>query len=109
GQLEPFDLGLARRAYLTAWAAAVTADRFGGAEILLEVSRAVTALPALPSEPSPLDVVVDALGHLVTEGQPAAMPALWRASEAVMALPVEDGLRWGWITPSVRAAGWHDE
>jgi hypothetical protein len=47
-RLEPFDLSLARRAYLTAWSAAVTAHHLGGADALLEISRAVRALPPLP-------------------------------------------------------------
>jgi DNA-binding NarL/FixJ family response regulator len=108
-QLEPFDLDLARRAYLTAWAAAVTADRLGGAGLLLDVSRAIRALPPLPPDPPPLDLVIDALAMLVTDGQAAAMPTLQRAAEAVLKVPVEDVLRWGWITPSVRSAIWDDE
>ena len=51
-QLEPFDLSLARRAYLTAWSAAVTAHHLGGADVLLEVCRAVRALPPLPAGPA---------------------------------------------------------
>ena len=42
-QLEPFDLTLARRAYLTAWSAAVTAHHLGGAEVLRDISGAVQA------------------------------------------------------------------
>jgi hypothetical protein len=42
-RLEPFDVSLARRAYLTAWSAAITAHHLGGADVLLEISRAVRA------------------------------------------------------------------
>jgi hypothetical protein len=47
-RLEPFDLSLARRAYLTAWSAAITAHHLGGADVLVEICRAVRALPPLP-------------------------------------------------------------
>jgi hypothetical protein len=43
-QLEPLDLSLARRAYLTAWNAAINAHHLGGADVLLDVCRAVRAL-----------------------------------------------------------------
>ena len=38
-QLEPLDLDLARKAYLTAWGAAITAGHLGGADILVDVCR----------------------------------------------------------------------
>ena len=43
--------GLARRAYLTAWSAAITAHHLGGADVLLEISRAIRDLPPLPRGP----------------------------------------------------------
>ena len=58
-QLERFDVSLARRAYLTAWTAAVTANHLGGKRVLLEASRAVDALPPLPRDPHPLDLVIE--------------------------------------------------
>jgi tetratricopeptide (TPR) repeat protein len=49
-RLEPFDLDLARRAYLAAWGAAVVAGRHGGAEhIVVEICRAVRGLPPPPA------------------------------------------------------------
>jgi hypothetical protein len=94
-QLEPFDLSLARRAYLTAWNAAITAHHLGGADILLEVSRAIRALPPLPPDPHPLDLVIEAFAVLITDGHTAAMPILRRAADDVMHLAVEDVVRWG--------------
>ena len=108
-QLEPFDLALARRAYLTAWSAAITAHHLGGAEILLEVSRAIRALPPLLPDPHPLDLMIEAFAVLITEGHAAAMPILQRAAKDVMQLPVEDIVRWGWHVGGVRTAMWHDE
>ena len=108
-QLESFDLSLARRAYLTAWSAAVTAHHLGGADVLLEVSRAVRALPPLPPDPQPLDLVIEGFALLITDGHVVAMPILQRAATAVLQLPVEDVLRWGWQVGGVRSAAWDDE
>jgi DNA-binding CsgD family transcriptional regulator len=108
-RLEPFDLSLARRAYLTAWSAAITAHHLGGADVLLEVCRAVRALPPLPPEPHPLDVVIEGLALLITHGHAVAMPLLKRAGEEVLQLPVEDVLRWGWQIGGVRSATWDDD
>jgi DNA-binding CsgD family transcriptional regulator len=108
-RLEPFDLGLARRAYLTAWSAAVTAHHLGGAEVLLEVSRAVRALPPLPPDPHPLDLVIEGFALLITDGHAVAMPVLHRAGEEVLQLPGQDVLRWGWQVGGVRSATWDDD
>ena len=94
-RLEPFDVELARRAYLTAWGAAITANHLGGADILLEICRAARALPPLPPTPHPLDLVLDGLALLTTDGRARATPVLRRAAKAVMQLSAEDLLRWG--------------
>ena len=75
-RLEPFDLSLARRAYLTAWSAATTAQHFGGADVLLEICRAVRALPPLSPDPHPLDLVLEGFALLITDGHAVAMPIL---------------------------------
>jgi DNA-binding CsgD family transcriptional regulator len=108
-QLEPLDLSLARRAYLTAWSAAVTAHHLGGADVLLDISRAVRALPPLPPDPHPLDLVIDGFALLITDGHAAAAALLQRAAKEVVRLPVEDVLRWGWHVGGVRSATWDDE
>jgi DNA-binding CsgD family transcriptional regulator len=105
-RLEPFDLGLARRAYLTAYGAAVTAGYLGGADVLVDICRAVRALPPLAEPPHPLELLLDALAVLVTEGRAAATPSLQRAAKAVAEMPVEDVMRWGWIAPAASAATW---
>jgi len=69
-RLEPLDLGLARETYLSAWMAALFAGRLAGAGDLLEVSRAARALLA-PADPSrPVDLILDGLARLVTDGPP---------------------------------------
>jgi DNA-binding CsgD family transcriptional regulator len=108
-QLELFDLRLARRAYLTAWHAAAAANYLGGKSVLLEVSRAICALPALPPDPDPLDLVIEGLAVLVTDGHAGAMPILRRAAKEALRLPVEDVVRWGAHVGGVGLAMWADD
>jgi DNA-binding CsgD family transcriptional regulator len=108
-RLEPFDLSLARRAYLTAWSAATNAQHFGGADVVLEICRAVRALPPLSPDPHPLDLVLEGFALLITDGHAVAMPILERAAKVVLQLPVEDVLRWGPQAGGVRPAIWDDE
>jgi DNA-binding CsgD family transcriptional regulator len=107
--LEAFDVSLARRAFLIAWSAAVTAQHLGGKEVLLELSRAVLALPPLPPDAHPLDRTINGFALLVTDGHAAAMPALRRAAREVLELPVKDVIRWGWQVGGVRSAIWDDD
>jgi hypothetical protein len=108
-RLEPFDVSLARRAYLTGWSAAITAHHLGGADVLLEISRAVRALPPLSPDPHPLDVVLEGFAVLITDGHAVAMPILERASAAVPQLPVDDVVRWGFQVGGVRSVMWHED
>ena len=75
-RLEPLDVGLARETYLTAWMAALFAGRLAGAGDLLEVSRAARAAPSAADPPRPVDLVLDGLALLVTDGPAAAAPTL---------------------------------
>jgi hypothetical protein len=95
-RLEPFDLGLARETYLIAWAAATNAGPLVGRNILVEICRAIRTLPPPPGAPRPLDLLLDGLALLSTEGRAAASPTLQRAAKALADIPVEDVLRWGW-------------
>jgi DNA-binding CsgD family transcriptional regulator len=106
-RLEPFDLELARETYLTAWtaASAMVQDLAGGG-VLLEISRAVQALPPRTGPPRPIDLLLDGLARLVIDGHAAATPILQRAAKALAALPVEDVLRWGWIATSASVYVW---
>jgi DNA-binding CsgD family transcriptional regulator len=108
-RLEPFDLEFARRAYLTAWGAAITANHLGGAGVLLEICRAVRNLPPPPAASHPLDLLIDGLALLTTDGRAAATPTLQRAAEALLDLSVEDFLRWGWLAPGASSATWDSD
>jgi DNA-binding CsgD family transcriptional regulator len=108
-RLQPFDLELARDTYLTALnAALVVSDdaREGG---LLEICRAVRALPPPPGDPRPLDVLLDGRAQLALEGHAAAAPTLRRAAKALADMPVEDVLLWGWVAASASAVLWDIE
>ena len=105
-RLEPFDLELARDTYLTALGAAQMAGHLAPGDVLLETCRAAQALPPPPSAPRPLDLLLDGLALLTTEGHAAATPTLQRAAKALADIPVEDVLQWGWIAPSASALVW---
>jgi tetratricopeptide (TPR) repeat protein len=108
-QLEPLDLTLARRGYLSAWGAAVAAGDLGGRDVLREICRAVRALPPLGDAPHPLDLLLDGLALLTTGGRVAATPILLRAARAVACISPEDVLRWGLLAPSASSATWDSE
>ena len=107
-RLEPFDLELARDTYLTALGAALVAAQVAGKDVLPEICRAVRALPP-PAAPRPLDLLLDGLALLTTEGHAAATPTLRGAARALADLPVQDVLLWGWIAASASALLWDIE
>ena len=106
--LEPFDLSLARETYLTAWGAAEMAGSLGRG-ILLEICHAVQALPPPTGPPSPLDLLLDGLALLVTDGHAAAAPNFQRAVDALTSIPLEDVLRWGWMATFASCLVWDIE
>ena len=108
-RLEPFDLELARETYLTAWRAAGMAGHLAGPGVLVEICRAAQALPPPPGTPRPLDLLLDGLALLTTDGRAAATPMLQRAAEALAGIPVEDVLRWGSVAAGASALVWDVE
>jgi len=109
-RLEPLDPGLARETYLEAWGAAMFAGHLAGGGDLLEVSRAVRALPAPAPPPRPADLLLDGLALLVTDGPAAAVPVLRQATRAFASpeIPAEEILRWGWMATQADNALWGD-
>jgi len=108
-RLEPFDLELARETYLTAWRAAVNCGHLARQDVLPEICRAVRALPSLPGTPRPLDLLLDGLALLGTDGRAAAIPTLQRAAKAHTEMRMEDVLRWGLFTTEASALLWDIE
>jgi DNA-binding CsgD family transcriptional regulator len=106
-RLEPFDLELARETYLLACGAAGMAGPLAARDVLLEICRAVQALPP-PSAPRPLDLLLDGLARLITDGH-AAAATLQRATKVLTSIPAEDVLRWGWMATNAYTAVWDFE
>jgi DNA-binding CsgD family transcriptional regulator len=106
-RLEPFDLALARKAYLTAWSAAVAAGPGGrGTGVMLAICDAIRALPPPAEPPQPLDLLLDGLALLTTDGRAAATPVLQRAATAIADMPARDVLRWGAQGGAASSAVW---
>jgi DNA-binding CsgD family transcriptional regulator len=94
-RFEPIDAGRARAAHLEALVAALWA----GSDDLLETARAARRAPPAGEPPSAADVLLDALATRLTEGYPAAVPALRRAAETLLALDIgDDTSRRFWLT-----------
>jgi DNA-binding CsgD family transcriptional regulator len=108
-RLEPFDLDLARETYLAAWGATGLAGHLAESGVLLEICRAIQALPAPRSGPRPLDLLLDGLALLTTKGHAVATPVLQTAAQALVDIPVEDVLRWGWMATVASSLVWDFE
>ena len=110
-RLESLNLELARETYLSAWMAALFAGRLAGTSDLLAISRAVRALPPLMHPPRPVDLVLDGLALLVTDGPAVAAPALRQAASAFADADIagDEGLQWGWMAQAAASAVWDDD
>jgi len=109
-QLESLDLDLARDTYLDALSAAQLAGP-AGIDVRLEVCRAVRALPPPASPARPVDLLLDGLALLITEGRAAAIPALRGAARVFAAegLSARERFRWGWLASAPTYAMWDNE
>ena len=109
-RLEPFDHAMAREAFLGAWGAALFAGRLAGAGDLVEVSRAALDMPR-PAHPRLLDVLLEGLALVITDGLAAAAPTLRQAARAFAGedVPVEERLRWGWLARAAAFELWDEE
>ena len=110
-RLEPFDVALARQTYLEAWAAAYFAGRSAGAGRLLDVARAARSAPAPDGEPGPLDLLLDGLAVLVTDGRAAAAPLLRRTAQVYAGdgLAADEVLRYGWLAGVAAVILWDED
>jgi DNA-binding CsgD family transcriptional regulator len=108
-QLEPFDRALARETYLNAWVAGSIPAQLDRGASLMAVARAIRALPSPPHTPSALDLLLDGLALLVTDGHAAAAPTLQRAAKALADIPAEDVLKWGWAASTASGCKYDDE
>ena len=109
-RLEPLDLPRARETYLSACGAAMFAGP-AGADDLVRVGRAVTALPRPSGDPRAVDVLLDGLALLITKGRSAAAPTLLQAASSFAGdgAPTDESLRWGWMATAASNALWDDD
>jgi DNA-binding CsgD family transcriptional regulator len=103
---EPLNLELARETYLTAWGAANMA---GLGDAIVEIWAAVRAIPSTSSDPGPLELLLEGMAQVTLEGHATAAPTLQRAADALLEMPAEDALRWGWGAIGASTAVWDDE
>jgi DNA-binding CsgD family transcriptional regulator len=110
-RLEPINRDLARDTYLTAWIAATYAGHLAGAGHMLEICRAAQALPPPDQASGPLDLLLEGLARLVTEGPAAAAPALRQAVSAFASadIPMSDRLQFGPMAQGAAIALWNEE
>jgi DNA-binding NarL/FixJ family response regulator len=109
-RFEAVDLERARGTYLSAWGAAfVAAAHLAGSDLFLEIRRSVQALPQSPDGPRALDLLLDGLAILSTEGHGAATPTLQRAGKALIDIPVRDVLAWGWMATAANNTVWDND
>jgi DNA-binding CsgD family transcriptional regulator len=106
-RLEPVDDTLARETYLEAFSAAILTELADGPR----VARAARRLPPVASRTRTVDLLLDGLTALHTEGYAAAKPSRQRAVSAFRSddLTVEEGLRWLWLASVEAAELWDDE
>ena len=76
---------------------------------LREICRSILALPPPPDGPRPLDLTLEGLALLITDGHAAAAPTLQRAAKVLTSIPVEEVLRWGWVATRTSSAVWDYE
>ena len=111
-RLEPLDERLARETYLDAWwAALMFAGRLDPGDGVLEVAKAASAAPRSPGPPSAVDLLLDGLAVLTTEGHAAGAPTLKRAVSAFRGDKIsrDEGLRWLWFACHMAIDLWDDE
>ena len=108
-RLEPLNPGLARETYIDAWMAAFSAGQLAGGD-MAEICRAAQALPRSP-HPGPAELLLHGLALLVTDGQPAAAPALRQAVSAFAgdSISASDRLRWTYIALMPAGMLWDDD
>jgi DNA-binding CsgD family transcriptional regulator len=109
-RIEPLDPESARGTYLEAVSAAVVAGCPTGRAGVVRIAAAARRAPA-PRQPSPVDLLLDALTTRLTEGYAAAAPLSRRALRALAGrdLPAEAALGQLRLASAIAADLWDDE
>jgi DNA-binding CsgD family transcriptional regulator len=96
-RLEPLDPRLARETYVDAWGAAFMGGQLA-ADNLAEISQAARAFPPSP-HPGPMELMLEGLALVITEGVPTAAPTLKQAVSlfAGDSMSAGERLRWNYM------------
>ena len=105
-RLERLDVWLARETYLEALEAALFAGRLGSGRGVAEAAEAARAAPPAPEPPRAVDLLLDGLTALLTDGYVAGVPTLRRALSAFLS---EDAIRWFFFACRAADELWDDE
>jgi DNA-binding CsgD family transcriptional regulator len=105
-RLERLDVRIARETYLEALEAALFAGRLGSRHGVLEAAETARAAPPAREPPSVVDLLLDGLAALLTEGYAAGVPMLRRA---LTALGGEHVLRRLLPASTIAVEMWDDE
>ena len=108
-QLESFDPELARGAYLTAYGAGMAAAHLGDAGVFLEICRSAENFHSAQGTQAPLDLLLEGLARMHTDGRAVAIPIFQRVASALAQLPAGDVVRWGWTTPVASHVMWDSD
>ena len=108
-RLEEFDLDTARETYLAAYGAAGMAGSSAARDLFHEICRAALALPPQPGDPRPIDLLLDGLARVITDGHAAGAMTLQRAAATLTSISIDDVLRWGWMAPMASTLVWDFE
>ena len=110
-KLEALDGALSRETYLDAFAAAGFVGRLSGEAGLLEVARAARSAPAAAEPPRAVDLLLDGLVLLVTEGYAVGAPTVKRALVAFRsgAISTDEEIRWLWLAAHAALDVWDDD
>jgi len=110
-RLESLDPGRAREVYLDALTAALFAGRLAGECDASRVARAVRDAPPVSTAPRPVDLLLEGLAVLITDGHAAGKPILQRAVDAFQGDEIggEDPLRWLWVAGRTAGFIWDYE
>jgi DNA-binding CsgD family transcriptional regulator len=77
--------------------------------VFLEICRSAENLHAEQGTQAPLDLLLEGLARMHTDGRAVAIPSFQRAASGLAQLPAGDVVRWGLTTPMASQVMWDSE
>ena len=108
-KLERFDVEVARGAYLAAYGAAMSAGHLSEPGVLLEICRSAERFHAANDADGPLDLLLEGLARMHTDGRAVAIPIFQRAASGLEQLEAQDVVQWGWTAPMASNVLWDSD